>query len=143
MGQPVVYFEIVGRDGQRLRSFYSELFGWEIAPTAINPDYGSVERITNAQGIGIAGAVAGVPEPPSSTWRGPQNGYPGPSPSMSRYRTSRLRYPGPRAAAVNGCWGRTRSRALRSRCSPILRATLSAWSARSLEPRLEPAGRST
>jgi len=31
-----VYFEIVGRDGQRLRSFYSELIGWEIAPAWSN-----------------------------------------------------------------------------------------------------------
>ena len=29
MGQPVVHFEIVGKDGEKLRSYYSELFGWE------------------------------------------------------------------------------------------------------------------
>lgn len=29
MGRPVVHFEIVGRDPARLRSYYSELFGWE------------------------------------------------------------------------------------------------------------------
>ena len=30
MGQPVVHFEVVGKDGAALQSFYSELFGWEI-----------------------------------------------------------------------------------------------------------------
>ena len=29
MGQPVVHFEIVGTDTKRLKSYYSELFGWE------------------------------------------------------------------------------------------------------------------
>lgn len=28
--RPVVHFEIVARDPQRLRSFYSELFSWDI-----------------------------------------------------------------------------------------------------------------
>ena len=30
MGQPVVHFEIVGKDADKLQSYYSELFGWEI-----------------------------------------------------------------------------------------------------------------
>ena len=29
MGQPVVHFEIIGKDPDRLRSYYSRLFGWE------------------------------------------------------------------------------------------------------------------
>jgi predicted enzyme related to lactoylglutathione lyase len=29
MGQPVVHFEVVGKEGEKLRSYYSELFGWE------------------------------------------------------------------------------------------------------------------
>jgi uncharacterized protein len=68
MGQPVVYFEIVGKDREALRSFYSELFGWDIAPAPINPDYGFVDRVTKAQGGRNPGAVGGVPESPSSTW---------------------------------------------------------------------------
>jgi predicted enzyme related to lactoylglutathione lyase len=78
MGQPVVRFEITGRDLRRLRSFYSELFGWEI-DTSYVPHYGTVERNTNAEGIGIAGAVSEVPEPPSTTYRGPtrSQGYQG------------------------------------------------------------------
>ena len=41
MGDPVVHFEVVGRDGPALQSFYSELFGWKIS--ADNPmSYGMV-----------------------------------------------------------------------------------------------------
>jgi predicted enzyme related to lactoylglutathione lyase len=63
MGQPVVHFEVIGKDGPRLQSYYSELFGWEI--DANNPmKYGTVTREgnTNAHGAGIGGGVAGGPE---------------------------------------------------------------------------------
>jgi predicted enzyme related to lactoylglutathione lyase len=63
MGQPVVHFEIVGKDAQKLHGYYSELFGWEI--DADNPmKYGLVQRDanTNADGIGIGGGVGGGPE---------------------------------------------------------------------------------
>jgi predicted enzyme related to lactoylglutathione lyase len=58
MGQPVVHFEIVGRDGAALRSFYSALFDWKI--DADNPmNYGIVQRDGNLspEGIGIGGGV--------------------------------------------------------------------------------------
>jgi predicted enzyme related to lactoylglutathione lyase len=67
MGQPVVHFEVAGRDGAALRSFYSELFGWRI--DANNPmNYGIVQRDENvsADGVGIGGGIAQGPE-----------GYPG------------------------------------------------------------------
>src|SRR3954464_13641099 len=63
MGQPVVHFEIIGKDGPKLISYYSELFGWDI--DAGNPmGYGVVQRDgnTNADGAGTAGTVAGGPE---------------------------------------------------------------------------------
>ncbi len=63
MGQPVIHFEIVGKDADKLRSYYSELFGWEI--DADNPmNYGMVERDgnTNADGVGIGGGVGAAPE---------------------------------------------------------------------------------
>ena len=63
MGQPVVHFEVVGRDGPKLQSYYSELFGWEI--DASNPmSYGIVQREgnTNSEGVGIGGGVATGPE---------------------------------------------------------------------------------
>jgi hypothetical protein len=62
MGHPVVHFEVIGKDGDALRSFYSELFEWEI--DADNPlGYGTVAREgnTNHDGAGIGGGVAGGP----------------------------------------------------------------------------------
>ena len=61
MGQPVVHFEVVGRDGKKLIDYYSQLFGWEI--DASNPmGYGIVPREgnTNADGAGIGGGVFGM-----------------------------------------------------------------------------------
>ena len=63
MGQPVVHFEIIGSDTDALRSFYSELFGWEF--DADNPvNYAVVPREgnTNPDGIGIGGGLGTGPE---------------------------------------------------------------------------------
>ena len=63
MGQPVVHFEVIGKDAERLTSYYSDLFGWEI--DSDNPmRYGSVQREGNvsAEGIGIGGGVGAAPE---------------------------------------------------------------------------------
>ena len=52
MPNPVVHFEVVGRDGPALQRFYREVFDWEV--NADNPmAYGLVE----AQGAGIGGGV--------------------------------------------------------------------------------------
>jgi len=62
MGQPVVHFEIIGKDGEKLRSYYSDLFGWEI--DADNPmQYGTIQRDgnTTSDGVGMGGGVAGGP----------------------------------------------------------------------------------
>jgi predicted enzyme related to lactoylglutathione lyase len=64
MGQPVIHFEIVGQDGEKLQSYYRELFDWEI--DASNPmKYGIVDRKKNlnADGIGLGGGVSGAPTP--------------------------------------------------------------------------------
>jgi predicted enzyme related to lactoylglutathione lyase len=63
MGQPVVHFEVIGKDGDKLQSYYAELFGWEV--DANNPmNYGIVAREgnTNSEGIGIGGGVGQGPE---------------------------------------------------------------------------------
>jgi predicted enzyme related to lactoylglutathione lyase len=63
MGQPVVHFEIIGKDGDKLHSYYSELFDWKI--DADNPmGYGVVQRDgnTNADGAGIGGGIGKGPE---------------------------------------------------------------------------------
>jgi uncharacterized protein len=59
----VVHFEIVGKDPDKLHSYYSDLFGWEI--DADNPaGYGVVQRDgnTNADGVGIGGGIGTGPE---------------------------------------------------------------------------------
>jgi predicted enzyme related to lactoylglutathione lyase len=63
MGQPVVHFEVIGKDGEKLQSYYSELFGWQI-DTSNTMNYGIVQREgnTNAEGIGIGGGVSGGPD---------------------------------------------------------------------------------
>jgi uncharacterized protein len=63
MGQPVVHFEITGRDGEQLQSYYSELFGWDIDANN-EMKYGTVAREgnTNAEGVGIGGGIATGPE---------------------------------------------------------------------------------
>jgi len=63
MGQAVVHFEVIGKDGGKLQSYYSELFGWEMDTN--NPmNYGLVPREGNVSpdGIGIGGGVAGGPD---------------------------------------------------------------------------------
>jgi predicted enzyme related to lactoylglutathione lyase len=64
MGQPVVHFEVVGRDGDKLKAYYAELFGWEFedTPGALQMNYGLVPREgnTNADGVGIPGGVGGI-----------------------------------------------------------------------------------
>ena len=63
MGQPVVHFEIVAKDGPKLQGYYADLFGWDI--DADNPmGYGIVQREgnTNADGVGIGGGIGPGPE---------------------------------------------------------------------------------
>ena len=63
MGQPVVHFEVIGQDADKLHGYYSELFGWEIDSN--NPmRYGLVPREgnVNPDGAGIGGGVGSGPE---------------------------------------------------------------------------------
>ena len=63
MGQPVVHFEIMGKNADQLRTYYSDLFGWDF--DSDNPmNYGMVQRDgnTNAEGVGIGGGIGAAPE---------------------------------------------------------------------------------
>ena len=63
MGQPVVHFEVIGKDGAKLQSYYADLFGWEIdAGNEMN--YGMVDGKKNPapDGMGIGGGIADGPE---------------------------------------------------------------------------------
>lgn len=62
MGKPVVHFEVIGKDGGKLQSYYSDLFGWKI--DASNPmGYGIVKGEDNPASMGsIGGGIAGGPD---------------------------------------------------------------------------------
>ena len=68
MGQPVVHFEIIGKDPAKLRGYFGELFGWEFdVPSPVSAavsdpaSYGFVNRMTTGDGTGIPGGVGGGP----------------------------------------------------------------------------------
>jgi len=61
MGNPVMHFEIIGKDAPALRTFYSETFGWEIAPPIPeSPTDYSLVKTNNEHGI--AGGIGQCPE---------------------------------------------------------------------------------
>src|ERR1700738_4497354 len=64
MGQPIVHFEIIGNDPEKLRSYYGNLFGWEfdtnapVAEAISQPgNYGFVDRNTTGIPGGVGGGV--------------------------------------------------------------------------------------
>jgi predicted enzyme related to lactoylglutathione lyase len=66
MGNPVVHFEIIGRDPERLRAYFGELFGWDFDTSGpVSPavseagNYGFVDVNASTGGIGIPGGVGG------------------------------------------------------------------------------------
>jgi predicted enzyme related to lactoylglutathione lyase len=66
MPQPVVHFEVVGKDPARLRSYFGELFGWELeVPSPVaqevseSESYGFLDTITAEDGTGIPGGIGG------------------------------------------------------------------------------------
>ena len=54
MGNPIVHFEIIGKDAAQLKAFYSELFDWKIGD--LMPDMGNYGLIDGASS-GLAGGV--------------------------------------------------------------------------------------
>src|SRR6476660_4351641 len=66
MGQPVVHFEVTGKDPEKLRGYYGDLFGWEfdtnslVAPEVSEAgNYGFVDGNTTPDGVGIPGGAGG------------------------------------------------------------------------------------
>src|SRR5260370_42097402 len=59
---PVVHFEVLGRDPSALRKFYSEAFGWQLGPADDSPlQYTMVHM---KEGGGIDGGIGKAPEGP-------------------------------------------------------------------------------
>jgi predicted enzyme related to lactoylglutathione lyase len=63
MGRPVVHFEVMGKEAERLQSFYSQLFDWRIHADN-EMGYGLVAREgnTKAEGAAIGGGVGAGPD---------------------------------------------------------------------------------
>jgi predicted enzyme related to lactoylglutathione lyase len=66
VSQPVVHFEVIGKDPAALRKYFGELFGWQFeTPSPVAQEvseresYGFLDRITSADGAGIPGGVGG------------------------------------------------------------------------------------
>ena len=68
MPQPVVHFEVIGENPDRLRRYFGELFGWQfgtpspVANEVSDPkSYGFLQLVTSEDGTGIPGGVGGGP----------------------------------------------------------------------------------
>jgi len=63
MGMPVVHVEVIGKDGEALRRYYGELFGWRFdVDNSMGYGVFSREENSTADGQGIGGGVASGPE---------------------------------------------------------------------------------
>jgi uncharacterized protein len=62
MGAAVAHFEVIGKDPDQLREFYSEMFEWSFSDPMGPTNYVMIDRNTNDDGVGIAGGIGGVPE---------------------------------------------------------------------------------
>ena len=66
MARPVVHFEVIGRNPDQPRRYYSELFGWTfdtpspVAKEVSDADsYGFIELVAADDGTGIRGGIRG------------------------------------------------------------------------------------
>lgn len=62
MQHPVIWFEVLGNDGAKLRRFYGEMFDWSFQVND-EADYGMVDCATG----GIPGGVGAAPAGPGRT----------------------------------------------------------------------------
>jgi len=56
MGDPVVHFEIVGKDAAALRTFYGEAFGWAIGEPAAGINVQDYAYVHPNDRVGVDGA---------------------------------------------------------------------------------------
>jgi predicted enzyme related to lactoylglutathione lyase len=66
VGQPVVHFEVIGKDPSLLRKYFSELFDWKfdvpspvVAEVSAPEEYGFLDLIAADDGTGIRGGIGG------------------------------------------------------------------------------------
>ena len=59
--QPVVWFEVVGKDGPALQRFYGKLFNWQVTDAGDGSGYGLVQAAEKGIGGGIGASPDGGP----------------------------------------------------------------------------------
>jgi len=59
--QPVVWFEVVGKDGPALQRFYGKLFSWQVSDAGDGSGYGLVQAAEKGIGGGIGASQDGGP----------------------------------------------------------------------------------
>ena len=59
--QPVVWFEVVGKDGPALQRFYGTLFNWQVSDAGDGSGYGLVDAAEKGIGGGIGKSPDGGP----------------------------------------------------------------------------------
>lgn len=59
MGQPIVHFEIIGKDAVKLQKFYADLLSWNVG--APMPDMGYY-GLVDAESSGLAGGIGQEPD---------------------------------------------------------------------------------
>jgi len=59
--QPVVWFEVVGKDGPALQRFYGKLFNWQISDAGDGSGYGLVQGAEKGIGGGVGPSPDGGP----------------------------------------------------------------------------------
>jgi predicted enzyme related to lactoylglutathione lyase len=59
MGNPVMHFEVIGKDAQALKTFYRDAFDWDMGPVMGPMDYSVVDTKAKA---GIGGGIGGGPD---------------------------------------------------------------------------------
>ena len=82
MPNPVVHFEITGKDAEALQQYYRDLFGWSLTPMAPDVPYGLVgpEETGGGIGGGVGASMDGSPQPAAHVLRAGRRhpGRPGP-----------------------------------------------------------------
>lgn len=63
MANKVMWYEVLGKDGKKLKSFYGDLFGWTFKD-APGMDYG----MTDPEATGIGGGVGAAMPGSGSSW---------------------------------------------------------------------------
>ena len=65
MSNPVVHFEVVGKDAKALQNFYSDAFGWRMEPSTPTdvPGGPSIAMFTDPEGHLVGLLEAGTSDP--------------------------------------------------------------------------------